>query len=127
MYDDGLSIAFGAVDLIFYITLYIFLNLMNRESFYENLVVRGIIGIIIVDLISHWLVIFFESEFTCIDKYEQADLSVEGFFHKISTTVEILYPWLNTNYVVSLKINEKYIKTMNGANKVFNWLKHFQK
>ena len=80
MYDDGLSIAFGAVDLIFYITLYIFLNLMNRESFYENLVVRGIIGIIIVDLISHWFVIFFESEFTCIDKYEQADLSLEGFF-----------------------------------------------
>ena len=85
MYDDGLSIAFGAVDLAFYITLYIFLNLMNRESFYENLVVRGIIGIIIVDLISHWFVIFFESEFTCTEKYQQADLSLEGFFLKIYT------------------------------------------
>ena len=85
MYDDGLSIAFGAVDVVFYITLYIFLNLMNRESFYENLVVRGIIGIIIVDLISHWFVIFFESEFTCTEKYQQADLSLEGFFLKIYT------------------------------------------
>ena len=82
MYDDGLSIAFGAVDVVFYITLYIFLNLMNRESFYENLVVRGIIGIVIVDLISHWFVIFFESEFTCTEKFEQADLSSEGFFQK---------------------------------------------
>ena len=82
MYDDGLSIAFGAVDIVFYITLYIFLNLMNRESFYENLVVRGIIGIVIVDLISHWFVIFFESEFTCTEKFEQADLSSEGFFQK---------------------------------------------
>ena len=85
MYDDGLSIAFGAVDLAFYITLYIFLNLMNRESFYENLVVRGIIGIIIVDLISHWFVIFFKSEFTCTEKYQQADLSLEGFFLNIYT------------------------------------------
>ena len=105
MYDDGLSIAFGAVDLIFYITLYIFLNLMNRESFYENLVVRGIIGIIIVDLISHWFVIFFESEFTCTDKYEQADLSLEGFFPKISNRV-CHYLSVAEHDVVSLKINE---------------------
>ena len=80
MYDDGLSIAFGAVDVLFYMSLYIFLNLMNRESFHENLIVRGIIGTIIVDLISHWFVIFFESEFTCTEKYEQADLSLEGKF-----------------------------------------------
>ena len=126
MYDDGLSIAFGAVDVIFYITLYIFLNLMNRESFYENLVVRGIIGIIIVDLISHWFVIFFESEFTCTDKYEQADLFLEGFFLKNST---VLCHSLSVaeHDVVTLKINEKYLKTMNDANKVFSWLKHFQK
>ena len=83
MYDDGLSIAFGAVDVLFYISLYIFLNLMNRESFHENLIVRGIIGTIIVDLISHWFVIFFESEFTFTEKYEQADLSLEG---KLSTS-----------------------------------------
>ena len=80
MYDDGLSIAFGAVDVLFYMSLYIFLNLMNRESFHENLIVRGIIGTIIVDLISHWFVIFFESEFTCTEKYEQADLSLGGKF-----------------------------------------------
>lgn len=126
MYDDGLSIAFGAVDLIFYITLYIFLNLMNRESFYENLVVRGIIGIIIVDLISHWFVIFFESEFTCTDKFEQADLSLEGFFPKTSNIVCHSLS-VAEHDAVTLKINEKYLKTMNGANKVFSWLKHFQK
>lgn len=96
MFDDGLSIAFGAVDLLFYISLYIFLNLMNRESFHENLIVRGIIGIIMVDLISHWFVIFFESEFTCTKKYEQADLSLEGNFSINSlNSAKIFTPWIS--------------------------------
>jgi len=39
--------------------------MMNRESFHENLIIRLINGIIVVDLISHWFVIFFGSEEAC--------------------------------------------------------------
>jgi len=39
-----------------------FLNLMNHKSFHESLLVRGMIGLVMVSLVAHWMRIFFRSK-----------------------------------------------------------------
>ena len=46
-------------DFLFYLTLIIFLNVMNNQSFHEILVTRLMVALVMVTLVGNWIEIFF--------------------------------------------------------------------
>lgn len=56
---NKLEIATVFFDIIFYLAVVIFLNLMNHQSFHENTSVRIMIGFVMATLVQHWLRVFF--------------------------------------------------------------------